>query len=92
MKVDIIQQLNKLVQDISKDNQLNQIESKKIIVNILKNNIVKDLNKKDLNNLLEFIINNYYLNKDLNIYQINLKDYLVRIQIKIGYENKRFKR
>ena len=90
MKNDIIKQLNQLVKDIAKDNNLSIPEAKKIIINALNNNTIKQLRKTELKDYLLQIINNYYLQKDLGIYIENISCFVIRFQIKRDYENKRY--
>lgn len=90
MKNDIIKELNELIKDIAKDNNISLLEAKKIIINALNNNTIKQLKKTELKDYLLQIINNYYLQKDLGIYIENISCFIIRFKIKKDYENKRY--
>lgn len=92
MKNDILKDLNLLIKDIAKDNNLSISETKKIILNILNNEYIKRLDKKELKDYLLQVINNYYLSKKIDTYLFNIDCFIIRFQIKKDYENKRIKR
>ena len=92
MKNDILKDLNLLIKDIAKDNNLSISEAKKIILNALNSDYIKRLDKKELKDFILQLINNYYLSKQINTYIFNIECFVIRFQIKKDYENKRFKR
>lgn len=90
MKNNIIKDLNLLIKDIAKDNNLSISEAKKIILNALNNEYIKQLDKKELKDYLTQIINNYYLSKKIDTYLFNIDCFVIRFRIKKDYENKRY--
>lgn len=92
MKNDILRDLNLLIRDIAKDNNLSILEAKKIILNALNNEYIKQLSKFELKDYIKQLISNYYLSKKIDTYTFNIECFIIRFKIKKDYESKRFKR